>query len=559
HAKLASMAENTAIKMVFAFTILFISSIYLFNNNTSTISDVGLNLVDSLYRYGGVNQETKFGVLEMQSRLLLASVPDRYMTVYFQISSIDGPWVVDRLDEDEFASRRFYDRQLLQAGVDDPTGPNPSSMVLDVRSLWIEFAFDSIFALLIATVLVFVASFVFMRGFNQIGVLVVHPLRTMIDRMEQLAVFEYAAVGNHEVFTAPGWKARGAILQDGGETNELSAKSRCLAFLGYGENKKSRLGYFNEVTELDQSLTRVQMMISSWAKYCPYDVVRMILRTGEEVELGVAPQQVTIFFSDIESFTTICERLAPSQVLRFLSTYFTLVSEIITDNQGTLLEFLGDGILAVWNAPLAVSNHAERCLTAAMTMQTMVNKLSEVDPTWRQALATVDKTTLKVRMGIHTGQCLVGNVGAPSRMKYGLLGDKVNTASRLENCNKRYGTSVIISESVWRESGVADNFVCRPLDRVAVKGKSEGFTILEVLSSRSDASTQQLVLAGLHIRALEAYRNLDFHRAVELLEESEKRRLRDEALHYEENPPKEGERWDGTTRLAHKSFDDSPD
>ncbi|KAF4732687.1 Nitrogen permease regulator 2, partial [Perkinsus olseni] len=131
---------------------------------------------------------------------------------------------------------------------------------------------------------------------------------------------------------------------------------------------------------------------------------------------------VTIFFSDIESFTTICERLAPSQVLRFLSTYFTLVSEIITDNQGTLLEFLGDGILAVWNAPLAVSNHAERCLTAAMTMQTMVNKLSEVDPTWRQALATVDKTTLKVRMGIHTGQCLVGNVGAPSRMKYGLLG-----------------------------------------------------------------------------------------------------------------------------------------
>ncbi|KAF4694077.1 Nitrogen permease regulator 2 [Perkinsus olseni] len=150
----------------------------------------------------------------------------------------------------------------------------------------------------------------------------------------------------------------------------------------------------------------------------------------------------------------------------------------------------------------------------------MVNKLSEVDPTWRQALATVDKTTLKVRMGIHTGQCLVGNVGAPSRMKYGLLGDKVNTASRLENCNKRYGTSVIISESVWREPGVADNFVCRPLDRVAVKGKSEGFTILEVLSSRSDASTQQLVLAGLHIRALEAYRNLDFHRAVELLKES---------------------------------------
>ncbi|KAF4703006.1 Nitrogen permease regulator 2, partial [Perkinsus olseni] len=99
HAKLASMAENTAIKMVLAFTILFVSSIYLFNDSTSTTSEVGLVLVDSLYRYGGVNQDTRYGVLEMQSRLLLASIPDRYMTVYFQISSIDGPWVVDRLDE----------------------------------------------------------------------------------------------------------------------------------------------------------------------------------------------------------------------------------------------------------------------------------------------------------------------------------------------------------------------------------------------------------------------------------------------------------------------------
>ncbi|EER12285.1 guanylate cyclase beta 1 subunit, putative [Perkinsus marinus ATCC 50983] len=511
YAKLASMAEDTAIRMVLAFVILLISSLYLFNDNTTIhFSTSGLQLVDALYRYGGASEDSLMSVLELQSRLLLASIPDRYTVIYYKIGGFSGPWEIDRLDEERFASKRFFNRLLSQAGLADTIGPPPSSMVIDVESLWIEFAFDSVFTT----------------------------------------------------------NVRGNPYD---QEKETPKRSRCMAFLGCLPNDRHGDGYFNEITELDQSLTRVQMMISSWAKYCPYDVVRMILRTGEEVELGVAPQKVTIFFSDIEAFTTICEKLTPTQVLRFLSHYFTLVSEIITENQGTLLEVLGDGILAVWNAPLPVGNHAEQCLTAAMIMQTLVARLSEADSTWQQALKSVNKSTLRVRMGIHTGQCLVGNVGAPSRMKYGLLGDRVNTASRLENCNKRYGTRIIISESVWQEPGVADNFVCRPLDRVAVKGKSEGLTILEVLSSRLEASTQQLVLAGLHIRALEAYRNRNFGRAIELLTEAEKRsrtmgeswlaarRLKEEAIYYEANPPPDDAKWDGTTRLVRKSFDESPE
>ncbi|KAF4666035.1 Nitrogen permease regulator 2 [Perkinsus chesapeaki] len=565
YAALATMAETTAIKMIFGFTILLISAIYLFNDGYGIKSPASsLSMIDSLYRFQAMNLKNTTAVLENQSQQLLASVPDRFIIVYYKIGGADGPWDIDRLSGTAYNNRRFFDRLLVQAGV-GAVGPMPSSVVLEVRSLWIEFGFDSIFMLIIAAVLVFFASFFFMRSFNKIGVSIIYPLRTMVDRLEQLAVFEYAAVGNHEVFATTGATESGG----GGSPNEMSTKNKCLAFLGYGVDNRAANGYFNEIKDLDQSLTRVQLMISSWAKYCPYDVVRMILRAGEEVELGVAPQPVTIFFSDIESFTTICEMLPPSQVLRFLSTYFTLVSEIITDNQGTLLEFLGDGILAVWNAPLAVSNHSERCLIAAMTMQGMVDRLSQQDPTWRQALKMVHKPTLRVRMGIHTGQCLVGNVGAPSRMKYGLLGDRVNTASRLENCNKRYDTSVIISESVWMEPGVADHFVCRPLDRVAVKGKSEGLTILEVMTTREDATPEQMVLAGLHIKALEAYRNRDFEVAIKLLDECEKRsrdigdswvaprRLRDQAAYYRQHPPVD-ENWDGTTRLNHKSFDDTP-
>jgi len=159
---------------------------------------------------------------------------------------------------------------------------------------------------------------------------------------------------------------------------------------------------------------------------------------GEEAVLGVSPKEVTIFFSDIAGFTTICEAMKPNELLILLSDYFAAMSAIIVAHKGTLLEFIGDALLVVWNAPQDVPDHAYQTVEASIQMN---EYLTHKEPEWR----ALGYPPINIRSGIHTATVFVGNIGSPDRMKYGVLGDGVNLASRLEELNKRYKTKIMIS------------------------------------------------------------------------------------------------------------------
>ena len=164
--------------------------------------------------------------------------------------------------------------------------------------------------------------------------------------------------------------------------------------------------------------------------------------------------------------TSSSQELAPNEILMMLSEYFTAMSKVIIQTEGILLEFIGDAILAIWNAPYDVKKHAIACISATLSMQAELKRLREK---WKEK----GYPPIHIRCGVHTDSVFVGNLGAPDRMKYGVMGDGVNLASRLEELNKRYGTKNLISDKTFSCEGVLDRFQLRHVDRVVVKGRSK--------------------------------------------------------------------------------------
>jgi adenylate cyclase len=293
----------------------------------------------------------------------------------------------------------------------------------------------------------------------------------------------------------------------------------------------------------------------------------MVIQSGSDVGLGVTPREVTVLFSDIESFTTICEKIPPSLILKVLSRYFAVASDIIGSSGGTLLEFIGDGLLVSWNAPNTVKQHCSKAVSACLAMQSAIATLSASDEFWVDALQQVGKTQLRVRMGLHAGTALCGNLGSTTRLKYGMLGDVVNVASRLEELNKRYQTNIIVSEAVVSAEKVKESFVTRVIDRVAVKGKEKGLTLYEVLAPVTGAAEFLLTLQELHDSAFMLYLNGSFAEAAKALLRAEEVSiaakvsgaaasiLLNQALFLAKNPPPtvDGKLvFDGTTHLTSK-------
>ena len=217
--------------------------------------------------------------------------------------------------------------------------------------------------------------------------------------------------------------------------------------------------------------------------------------SGEKLQ----PREITIFFSDIAGFTTICEKMKPNALLILLSDYFAAMSTLINSSRGTLLEFIGDAILAVWNAPLTFQTTLFS-LDQSIRMNAYLDKMQ---PVW----SGKGYPPIKIRCGIHTATVFVGNIGSPDRMKYGVLGDGVNLASRLEELNKRYASKIMISINTFnKKKKVNEAFLIRPLDVVAVKGKSEGTAVFEVMGRNGEVDEFAQELQKLHNEAFACYK-----------------------------------------------------
>lgn len=223
-----------------------------------------------------------------------------------------------------------------------------------------------------------------------------------------------------------------------------------------------------EIERLKESLTTMQTGLSSFQRFVPADLVRRILEMGEEATLGGESREVTVLFSDLRGYSTLIESLPPDEVISFMNAYFEAMEEVIDEHGGVVLELLGDAILAVFGAPDALEGHGEKAARCAVAMRARLAALNADLP--------VD---LGHRIGVHTGEVVAGNIGGHSYMKYGVIGDVVNVAARLEQLNKPLGTSILVSREVI-DLAPALRDVAKDLGEVQLKGREEPQQVFEL-------------------------------------------------------------------------------
>ena len=267
-----------------------------------------------------------------------------------------------------------------------------------------------------------------------------------------------------------------------------------------GALKKS---IFRELQILIESSERMKSGLRSFLHYVPRELVRQLLHSGSDAALGVEPRRLTILFSDIENFTSYSERTPPGEIAGHLSRYFEMLTGAVWKYSGTVDKFIGDGLLAFFNAPLDVPNHETRACEAALAVFDEKSSGNAAAP-----------LPFRTRIGLHTGEVLVGNVGTRERFAYTVLGDAVNAASRIEALNKVYGTAILASGDVREKTG--DAFEWRHIDRVAVAGRRGSIEIHELIGAKGKVPAAILRARDLHEQAMQSYFARDIARAREL-------------------------------------------
>jgi adenylate cyclase len=251
-----------------------------------------------------------------------------------------------------------------------------------------------------------------------------------------------------------------------------------------------------EVARIDEAVMGMRRGLRSFKKYVPADLVRQLNTLKKEAVLGGERQNLTLFFSDIADFTAISEKLTPEELVEQLGVYFNGMSRIVLDNSGTLDKYIGDSIMAFWGAPVQQANHAWLACTTALKCQQYLSDLAIQSNARSHAV-------FNTRIGIHTGEAIVGNIGYEERMNYTVIGDAVNLASRLEMLNKFYGTKILISEDTFNL--VSNDFIARRVDLVAVKGKSLGVPIYELIAAKGDLNSAQESFLKAYEHGMELY------------------------------------------------------
>lgn len=238
-----------------------------------------------------------------------------------------------------------------------------------------------------------------------------------------------------------------------------------------------------EIAELSRGIEILKAGLITLRRYSPHELVDQMIRTRCEAQLFVERRDLTLFFSDIEGFTSICETLLPNQMLSLTSDFLASFARAIQLRRGNVDKFIGDSVMAFWNAPLPEKDHALRACLAALDCQEAINQINS------RSVAS-GLPAIRARIGIHSGIALVGNIGSEDRMNYTAMGDTVNLASRLEGANKQYGTTIMISESTKIAAG--SGVETRPIDLVAVKGKSNAIMVHELIGQPGQISAQLL-------------------------------------------------------------------
>jgi adenylate cyclase len=302
------------------------------------------------------------------------------------------------------------------------------------------------------------------------------------------------------------------------------------------ERHPSRL---TEIENLSGAIADMALGLAAFRKYIPADLVKRLISDGTGAKLGGAVRPMSVMFVDLAGFTGMSERMG-DRIIPLLSRYFDAVSGQVQAHGGTIDKFIGDAVMAFWGAPALNPDHAADCCRAALACQRAVGE---------QGLADDAGHAVKIRIGINSGDMLVGNIGSEVRLNYTVIGDAVNIASRLEGTNKLYGSQIIIGPETRRLAG--DRIVARELDRLAVYGRAGGLQIYELLGMAGEF-TDSSGWAGFYETGLASYRARDFGAAIGDFEKVINLRSQDQASSMMierckqqlENPTGDG--WDDT-------------
>jgi adenylate cyclase len=291
------------------------------------------------------------------------------------------------------------------------------------------------------------------------------------------------------------------------------------------------------------------------ASVIPPGVASTIARDPDRVRMGGERRMLTVLFTDLQGFTTFSESVEPELLSRVITEYLDAMTAVVFEHGGTVDKFVGDAVMAFWNAPLDDAEHARHACEAAIDMQAALRQLGnrwEAEGLPRQYM----------RIGINTGPASVGNMGSTRRFAYTALGDAVNLAARLEPLNNEYGTRICVSQATLDAAGGRNAFVVRHLDLVAVKGKRQAVPVFELMGRADDEALvgRSARLLELYDRAMVLYHRQDFEAAAEIFGEAAiaaHDKLDAPSVLYVERcrdlsrtPP--GENWDRVYVMKHK-------
>ncbi|MBD2503981.1 GAF domain-containing protein [Anabaena azotica] len=293
-----------------------------------------------------------------------------------------------------------------------------------------------------------------------------------------------------------------------------------------------------------EDISQEKRLKTTMYRYLTPHVAEQVMALGEDALMVGERKDVTVLFSDIRGYTTLTENLGAAEVVSLLNQYFETMVEAVFNYEGTLDKFIGDALMAVFGAPLTLTeNHAWQALQSALDMRQRLQEFNQ-----RRIIQA--QPQIKIGIGISSGEVVSGNIGSHKRMDYTVIGDAVNLSSRLETVTKEYGCDIIISESTYRLC--CDRIWVRQLDRIKVKGKNQAVNIYELISDRTsplNAKTQEFLFH--YHTGRTAYLSGNFTQAIATFELAKHIRPTDQAVNihleraynYQQTPPPEN--WDG--------------
>ncbi|MBA6392138.1 adenylate/guanylate cyclase domain-containing protein [Colwellia sp. BRX10-3] len=266
--------------------------------------------------------------------------------------------------------------------------------------------------------------------------------------------------------------------------------------------------YYGSVGFMSANVNRKKIK-SMFDQYVPPAYIEKLIHSAKGVELKTERREMSVLFADIRDFTTLSEQFTPEELSEFLKEYLTEATSIIFDNKGTIDKYVGDMVMAIWNAPLEDENHAVNAVISALNLISLTHQLSKrfVEKDWPK---------IKLGIGISTGEMVVGDMGSTYRKAYTVLGDAVNLGSRIESLTKYYGVDILISSKTYHEI-VKHGVICIKIDRIKVKGKLNVVEIYQPLGFATELSDDVKADVLLHEKAIEAYLAGDWQAAHEQL------------------------------------------